>query len=169
MRDRERQGHRFCIWRETCIVLLMASQRSGERGRGAGFRRQDGSSGVLQKLQTNPVFQKSRVADPSSFESVRPRIPLQLLAYDGRGHLFVWNSQEKLLHFVDVQHSDSSRSGNTSNSASLLSKKDFKVCSREPLGFRQKGTYPQRLTGFRVFDSVHDSEMSGFLWLCCSQ
>jgi hypothetical protein len=110
----------------------MASQRSGERGRGGGFRRQDGSSGVLQKLQMNPVFQKSRMADPSSFESVRPRIPLQLLAYDGRGHLFVWNSQEKLLHFVDVQHSDSSRSGNTSNSASLLSKKDFKSVKMNP-------------------------------------
>ena len=55
----------------------------------------------------------------------RLRLHLNLVASDGRGHLFVWNSEEKLLHYVDVQHSDSLNS--SVDTPSLFSSKTFKV------------------------------------------
>ena len=113
----------------------MARERErGSRGGGGG----DGDGGEkrpkvvraraealrFDKLQSNPIFKKACLHQDAD-RTARPRLALNLVASDGRGHLFVWNSREKLLHFVDVQHSDSLNAG--ADVPSLFASKDFKV------------------------------------------
>lgn len=82
------------------------------------------SASRFEKLQSNPIFKKACVQGEAD-KTARPRLGLNLVASDGRGHLFVWNSEEKLLHYVDVQHSDSVNAG--ADAPSLIASKNFKV------------------------------------------
>lgn len=87
----------------------------------------------FEKLQSNPIFKKACLVQQGEVENKtapRPRLHLNLVASDGRGHLFVWNSEEKLLHYVDVQHSDSLNS--SVDTPSLFASKSFKTFKTSP-------------------------------------
>lgn len=110
--------------------------RAAEGGRGERrpkFARARGGENASRydNLQSNPMFRKVCVPTstaPSEAErTARPRVSLNLLASDGRGRLFAWDSQEKLLLYVDVQHSDSLHG--TADNAALFASKTFKVRS----------------------------------------
>ena len=95
----------------------------GER-RSKTFRRRPESASRYKKLQSNEIFKRVCVQEEAE-KTARPRLGLNLVASDGRGHLFVWDSREKLLHYVDVQHSDSLNAD--ADTPSLFASKGFKV------------------------------------------
>lgn len=106
-----------------------ASREDAERRAMYARSRADSVSG-MEKLEANPVFKKvcvdSSALQLGALRAARAGLALNLVASDGRGRLFVWNSQEKLLHYVDIHRSDSLPSG--SGVPALFANKNFKVC-----------------------------------------
>jgi hypothetical protein len=105
---------------------------------------------VLAPLSQNLAFSKLAVPAPSALRQklLRPshdaeeassspwRLPLNLIAYDRCGRLFLWNSSHRLLHCVEIDRPEVASSSSSSSSAeasasekasTLLSKKSFKV------------------------------------------
>jgi hypothetical protein len=97
----------------------------GVEKRSKAFRARSESASRFEKLQSHPIFKKACLQEEPEKTAIRPRLGLNLVASDGRGHLFVWNSKEKLLHYVDVQHSDSLNAN--AGVPSLFASKAFKV------------------------------------------
>uniref|UniRef100_A0A7I4E0B5 Nucleoporin Nup88 n=1 Tax=Physcomitrium patens TaxID=3218 RepID=A0A7I4E0B5_PHYPA len=105
-------------------------EEDGGEKRSKVFRgRAEGSASRFDKLQSNPIFKKVCLEGEDEKTS-RPRLGLNLIASDGRGHLFAWNSKEQLLHHVEVQHSDSLKAN--ADNPSLFASKIFKTFKISP-------------------------------------
>ncbi|KAG0574793.1 hypothetical protein KC19_VG291700 [Ceratodon purpureus] len=112
----------------------MSRERGREDGDGGDrrsktFRGRPESASRYEKLQSNEIFKRVCVQEEAE-KTARPRLGLNLVASDGRGHLFVWDSREKLLHYVDVQHSDSLNAD--ADTPSLFASKRFKSFKSSP-------------------------------------
>ena len=134
--SRERWGRPQPQPQQEAAGGMGSSSREAEGGGGerwTKFARARGGENVSRydKLQINPMFRKvcvpTSTGQSEAERTARPRVSLNLLASDGRGRLFAWDSQEKLLLYVDVQHSDSLHG--TADNAALFASKTFKVRS----------------------------------------
>ena len=84
-----------------------------------------------QAQQKQTQKQKHDLPDEASSTSSPWRLPLNLIAYDRCGRLFVWNSSQRLLHCVEIDQPETSSSSSSSThsekASTLLSRKNFKV------------------------------------------
>ncbi|KAL2614047.1 hypothetical protein R1flu_025739 [Riccia fluitans] len=97
-------------------------------------------SSDYEKVETHHIFKHTKfnyyMLAKDTLEGSRPRIPLNLIAYDGRGRLFVWDSEEKLLRFVEIQRSDLLHSFAGDSGALLAGKESKMVQLSSPVSFQ---------------------------------
>ncbi|CAM6088490.1 unnamed protein product [Calypogeia fissa] len=99
------------------------------------------NNSVYDKLENHLVFKQGRVNTAAlilkdSSEGWRPCIALKLIAYDGLGRLFVWDSERKQLHYVEIQRSDSLQAFASEPSTLLASRKFQTVQLSSPVDFQ---------------------------------
>lgn len=123
-------------------------ERRGNERKSArkGYEQPNDRKSSYEKVEGHQIFKHAKVAShvlqKDILEGSRTRISTNLIAHDTHGRLYVWDSEEKLLRFVEVQRSDFLHSFGD-DSGTILATKDSKVCDSHPQhNFRLKLNIP---------------------------
>ncbi|BBM97550.1 nuclear pore complex protein Nup88 [Marchantia polymorpha subsp. ruderalis] len=107
-------------------------ERRGNERKSArkGYEQPNDRKSSYEKVEGHQIFKHAKVAShvlqKDILEGSRTRISTNLIAHDTHGRLYVWDSEEKLLRFVEVQRSDFLHSFGD-DSGTILATKDSKT------------------------------------------